>query len=155
MNIAIFRTVFLTLILLFSTISCNKSDDDNDGWSSCLNCNLNSWVGTFSGTASYYNAENNTTKEGLGVTIEIMETGTDYLTISINIPNYYSSTISGELTSGYAISFAGSSSSVTGTLYKKDAQLKLTGNAKRFHYKVDSLVIERVVSFETLKAVNE
>ncbi len=132
--------------------SCSKENKDEDTWSNCYDCNLQSWTGNYSGSASFYNAENNDTKEGLGVTVQVTETGTNYLSISLNIPNYYSSTVSGELLSGYSVSFAGSNNSFNGTLYQKDGQLKISGNAKKFHYKVNELVIERVVTFEVIKS---
>ncbi len=132
--------------------SCSKENKDEDTWSNCYDCNLQSWTGSYSGSASFYNAENNDTKEGLGVTVQVTETGTNYLSISLNIPNYYSSTVSGELLSGYSVSFAGSNNSFNGTLYQKEGQLKISGNAKKFHYKVNELVIERVVTFEVIKS---
>jgi hypothetical protein len=155
MNGITLKTVFNFLMVALFLVSCSKEKDDSNGWSSCFDCTMESWTGTFTGKTSFYNAENNSTEEGLDITIEAMETGTNYLTISVQVPNHYSASVSGELLSGYSVTFAGSSNSLSATLYKKDDQLQLVGNAKRYHYKVDSLIIERVINFETLKVKTE
>jgi hypothetical protein len=59
--------------------------------------------------------------------------------------------VSGDFSNPYIISFAGSGSSVTATMYVKDGELKLSGSSKKFHYKVDSLIIDQIVTFETFK----
>ncbi len=140
---------FLLAILIFC--SCNKNEDENSGWVNCTSCTVDSWVGEYSGTGDYSNYNNNTEMKGVAVDITVEETATDYLTIYFHVPNLYSATVSGDLSSPYIISFAGSSSSFTGTMFIKDGELKLTGNSKKFHYKVDSLIIDQVVTFETNK----
>ncbi|MCB2220961.1 MAG: hypothetical protein KQI35_11245 [Bacteroidetes bacterium] len=149
------KTIFIFTMVALFIVACTKEKDDSNGWSSCFDCTLDSWTGSFTGKTSFYNAVNNSTEEELDITIEVMETGTNYLTISVQVPNHYSANVSGELLSGYSVSFAGSSNSFSATLYKKDDQLQLVGNAKRFHYKVDSLIIERVINFETLKVMTK
>ena len=57
----------------------------------------------------------------------------------------------GDFASPDIISFAGSSSSLSVTMYIKDGELILTGNTKKFHYKQDTLVVDQIVTFETIK----
>lgn len=140
---------FIAIILLFLT-ACSK-EEKQENWSNCYNCNLDSWTGSWTGKASVFNAQNNSTTEGLDVNVGIAETGTNYLTFSLIIPNQYSSTISGELLAAYSVSFAGSNNSITATIFEKEGEYKLTGTAKKFHYKVDELVIETVVTFEVTR----
>lgn len=137
-------------MLIFSP-ACDDKDKDDDGWVVCADCTIGSWTGTFAGTATYFNGSNLISTEGVEMTIRFEETGTDYLSAYIVAPNYYSATLSGELNTPYAISFAGSSASLTATLYQKEGSLRIAGSSKKFHYKVDSLVIDESITFEALK----
>lgn len=132
-------------------VSCEKDEDDGNNWSSCEDCTIESWRGVYQGSANYYDAIQSNSVDGLEATITINETGTNYLTASIQVPGYYSASLSGELTSSYSISFAGSNSSFSATLFKKDGSLKLNGNSKKFQIKVGNVVVEEVVNFDVQK----
>lgn len=144
---------FPGIIILIFFISCSKeNEEDDDGWNSCYSCTVDSWTGEFSGTCSYSDLNNNTNAQNLPVTITIEETAQDYLFVSINVVNYYSTSVSGELVVSDIVSFAGSGSSFTSSMYIKENELKLSGNSKKFHYKNDTiLVIDEVINFEILK----
>lgn len=146
-------TVFIVIILLAITSGCDKKEE-TDAWSTCYSCTIDSWTGDFSGTTNYFDAQSNSTVEGLEISIEFEETGTDYLTAYVVVPNYYSASISGELSSTYSISFSGTSSSITATIYSKDNEIRINGNSKRYHFKVDSVVIDEVINFEAYKVLN-
>ncbi len=133
---------------------CGDKDKTGDNWKTCSDCTLESWVGSFSGEGIYYDAALGDEAPGLEVTVVFQATGTNYLTASINVPNYFSTTVSGEMVSPYSISFAGSSSSITGTMYKKysrDGEYKFSGSAKKFHFKGDDLIVDEVVTFDVNK----
>ncbi len=147
----IHKVLFYLLSLSFIFIGCEKDKEDNSGWENCLECTTKSWVGEYSGKGDYSNFNNNTEMKDADVFINIEETANDYLTIYLHVPSLYTATVSGDLSSSYIVSFAGSSSSVTATMFIKDGELKLTGSARKFHYKVDSLIIDQVVTFETFK----
>lgn len=138
----------LVIVLLLS--GCKK-EESNDDWNCCYECNVGSWAGVFTGSCDVFNANNNSTIENQPVTIEIEETDENYLMVKISVPGYYSSTAFGSLINTYSASFAGTSSSFSGTLYTKKNQLRLTGNAKSYHTENDSVIIEKVVNYETLK----
>jgi len=144
--------LLLSFGLLFF-VSCTKENEEDDGWSNCQSCTIESWKGEFSGKAEHFDAQTDITTNNLNLTIEFEETATDYLTAYILIQNYYSATLSGDLATTYSVSFAGSNSSISATLYTKDNQLRLSGNSKKFHYKVDNLVIEEVINFELYKDI--
>ena len=149
--------VFLAgIIILVFCLSCNKDDDDNDGWSSCYSCNIDSWKGEFSGTCSYSDLHNNNNDEqNLPITITLDSTGENYFYVSINVVNYYSTNLSGEFIDPSIVNFASSNSSFSSSMYIKDSELKLIGNSKKFHKEmvdtVEVTVIDEVINFETLK----
>lgn len=139
----------LLIILVF--IQCKEDEQASDGWSNCLDCTVTEWEGMYDGTGNYFNYSSNSTTNGVPVSVEIEETAPEYLTVYFHSPNYLSVTISGSLVSNYIISFAGSGSSVTATLNVRDQDYKLSGNAKKYHYHSDTLVIDEIVNFEVLK----
>ncbi len=145
---------FIAVASLILSPACSDKDKEGNNWATCYDCSLDSWKGIFEGTATYFDASTLVEVDGLDITIEFEETANNYLTAYVSVPNYYSSTISGAWTSPYSISFAGSGSSIAATLYKQGEDLMLNGNAKKFHYKVDSLIIDEVVSFEAYKTTN-
>ena len=133
---------------------CSEKDDAGDGWVMCSDCSLDAWIGSFTGKATFYNATLVTEEEDLDITVEFTETATEYLTVYITVPNYYSAAVSGDWTSPYSVSFAGSSTSLDGTMFKRydrDSALRFSGNSKKFQFKGDSLVVEKVVTFEVFK----
>ena len=143
----------MTAAILFMS-GCGDKEDSGDSWHTCSECTLASWIGNFSGKATYYDAIVANEEKDLDINVTFQETGTDYLTVSINVPNYFSATISGELTSSYSISFAGSGTSVFGTLYARNGEgneFRFSGNAKKFHFKGDELVVDEVVTFDVYK----
>lgn len=139
----------LLIILVF--IQCKEDEQASDGWSNCLDCTVTEWEGMYDGTGNYFNYSSNSTTNGVPVSVEIEETAPEYLTVYFHSPNFLSVTISGSLVSNYIISFAGSGSSVTATLNVRDQDYKLSGNAKKYHYHSDTLVIDEIVNFEVLK----
>ncbi|MEZ5083869.1 MAG: hypothetical protein R2750_10535 [Bacteroidales bacterium] len=144
-------SIFCLGIVLFFT-TCKKTDPD-DGWESCLDCNITSWIGTYTGTAEYKDFVAGNTTTGLPITIVVSEVGDNYLQVYIHIPNYYSATLSGNFVGTYSISFAGSSYSFSGTMQVKDNTLRLIGDSKYYVEKVNELVIEEAVLYETLKQI--
>lgn len=141
----------LFLLLVTVSVACKEKEGDKNGWTVCNSCTIESWKGTFSGASSYFDAATLSTAENIEITIDFEETATDYLTAYVAVPNYFNATISGELSSSYSISFAGSTSSLNATMQTKEEALKLSGTVKKFHMKIDSLVIDEVVSFEATK----
>jgi hypothetical protein len=134
--------------------SCGDKEESGENWHTCSECNLDTWIGSFSGKATYFDAVMMNEITDLEITVEFMETGEDYLMTKVTVPNYYSATVSGEMTSTYSVSFAGSGTSLLGTLYSRydrDSEYRFTGNSKKFHYKGNELVVDEVVSFEVYK----
>ena len=138
------------VILAFSP-SCSDKEDPDDGWEFCTGCTAESWAGVFEGDATFHDSFGISSGEGLAATLSIEETGTDYLSTTIVVPNYFSTAVSGKLNSAYSISFAGSNSSITATIYSKNNALKIIGNAKKFHTNASGTIVDEVVSFEVIK----
>jgi|GEM_PF-1989424 hypothetical protein len=141
----------LGLIVVFA--DCNKDKNNEDQWNFCSQCTVGSWTGEFSGTGNYNNLINHETAQSIpvSVVIEGAEFDPDYLTVYFQSPDYMSLTVSGNFQTAYNISFAGSGTSVTATLYTNGSNLRMSGNAKKFHYKVDSLVTDEIINFEAFK----
>ena len=140
----------LILLIVFVFMSCKK-DDPNDGWESCLECNINSWIGIYSGTAEFKDLSAGNTKAGLPVTISVTEIAENYLRVQVQVPNYYASTLSGNYVGSYSISMAGSNYSFSGNLQTKDNSLRLIGESKYFVIKENEIITEEIVVFEALK----
>lgn len=145
-----FNLKFVPCILFLLFSSCEKKEN-KDQWSYCSSCTIDSWIGTFSGTGTYTNLNTSQTESNINVQIAIAETAPDYLMVDFESSGYMSITVNGEPESAYIISFAGSGKSVTSTLYIKENVLRMSGNAKKFHYKTDTLVMDEIVNFEVYK----
>lgn len=130
--------------------SCIKEDTGNE-WAVCYECTIDSWIGEYEGTANHFNGSSNSNTENLPMTVRIEETGNNYLTAYIIVPNFYSTTLSGEFTNSYSVSFASSGSSLNATIYEFDKTFKLTGSSKKFEYKAGELVINESISFDAPK----
>ncbi len=150
-NSKVHKVLFLLVSFSFILLACEKKDENSDGWKYCTECTIESWVGEYTGIGDYNNYNKNATTQDVDVSITIEQTATDYITVYFQAPSYYTTTVSGDLASPDIISFAGSSSSLSATMYIKDGELKLTGNTKKFHYKQDTLIVDQVVTFETIK----
>ena len=144
------KTGILILGIILILMSCKK-DDPNDGWESCLECNITSWVGTFSGTTEFKDLSTGNTTTGLPITIVVTEIAKNYLRVQVQVPNYYTVTLSGNYVGTYSISLASSNYSFSGNLQKKDNSLRLIGDSKYFVEKVNEIVTEKIVVFEALK----
>lgn len=151
MNTGKLQYVFL-FFLIFNMVSCTDDKEEDDGWDICTECDFESWLSIYNGTASHYNVNTNKTVENLGIEIEIEETATDYLTVYIKVPEQsYSATLSGDFVTPYSISFASSSKSVSATIYVKENQLRLSGNSKIFSVQSDTVILKEVVNFDVYK----
>ena len=138
------------LIILFTTC---KKDDPDDGWEACLDCDITSWIGTFKGTAEFKDYVSGSTTSGLSITITITEISDNYLSVQINIPNYYSATLSGNYVGTYSISLASSNYSFSGNMQKKDNSLRLIGESKYFIIKVNEIITKKIAVFEAEKQI--
>lgn len=145
---------YLLLIFIFLITSCQNNDTETSPWKACFTCTTESWVGDYSGTCEYFDAATNSTTTNLPFNLTIEQTATDYLTAYIQVSNYYSTSISGEFTNPNYISFGGSSSSLSANMYLQGDLFRLTGSSKKYHFKTDSIVIDQVINFESLKQVN-
>lgn len=146
----IHKVLVFLLATSFIFPACDKNNENNDGWKNCTECTIESWIGSYTGKGDFINLNNNAEVKDVDVSINIEQTATDYLTIYFQAPNIYSATVSGDFSSSDIVFFAGSSSSISATMFIKDGKLKLTGNSKKYHYKADSLVVDQVITFETI-----
>ncbi len=146
----IIKTVF-PLVVLLLLWGCGKTD--NRQWVFCDGCSLSVWEGDYSGDGTYYNRANGTNGDKkIPVSVSIELTGEQSLKGSISSKDIIPFEFSGTKTdSDYYFSYAGSTQSVSLNLYKSDSDYKLTGTAKRYHVKNDSVVVDESLSFEVIK----
>ncbi|MEZ5197168.1 MAG: hypothetical protein R2764_12405 [Bacteroidales bacterium] len=149
-----YKLFFIISISFFFASSCDKEEepDPSEGWGNCYDCTATSWVGNYSGSCDYYDVGLNEYTHDLPATINIEETAPDYLNVFINVPNYYSATISGQLQSPYLLSIASSTASFSASMYVKEKDYRLSGNSKKFVMVSDSVVITESITFEILKS---
>lgn len=148
------KLFYFALFFVVALFACNDDDetDSSDCWSNCYDCTASSWSGIYSGECDYYDVSANEYLYNLPATIEIQETAPDYLSVFVNVPNAYSTTISGQLQSNYLISIASSNASFSATLYVKENEFKLSGNSKKFIMGSDSTVYTESITFDIIKS---
>ncbi|MCF8369557.1 MAG: hypothetical protein K9G76_10980 [Bacteroidales bacterium] len=146
------RSVIVKLLLISVLFfSCDKKEDEGNGWESCLDCTVQSWLGNFSGLGEYKHLNSGNVVSGVQVSVEIVEISENYIQVKIQSPNYYSATIYGNFVGSYSISIASSTKSFSGSLQKKENTLKLIGEAKEYVEKVNGIEVVKRIVFEASK----
>lgn len=138
-------------ILLFS--QCKKEEES---WNFCVDCELGSWIGTFEGNGDYYRESDSSCAMDVPTVITIENTsGTMLEVVVVGDKHFSSSTMINKTDNDYFVELAGSNSSLSLTLSKKDNDYKLTGTAKKYHYQGDTLlIIDHSLSYETIKVLD-
>ena len=154
------KTTFILLIsgiLLLGLFQyCKKPTED---WAFCTGCGIDSWVGNYSGTGSYYKDEGHEITDGVDVQLEIENPSGNQFFIKILAPGYYSqSFFSSKTDSLYYFNIANQSSSINMNLYKKGSEYKVSGVAKKYHwewqYEPDTvwvMIPDHTLSFDVFK----
>jgi len=142
--------ILMGTILLFS--QCKKEEEN---WTPCTDCELEVWVGTFDGSGVYYQEVDSTSKIDVATKVIIENTNNTMLKVNVNSDNLYSSISFVNKNNNLSyIELAGSNSSLSLTLTKKDNDYRLSGTSKKYHYDGDTLlVIDYSLSFEVLKVI--
>lgn len=141
----------ITLLIVVLLMSNCKKEEDN--WTACIDCEFDSWVGTYEGNGVYYRDSDSSSVIDVPTIITVEAYSEKDLKVVIDGDDLYSlSKILYKPNNDYFIEVAGSSSSISLTLYKKDNSYKLSGTAKNYHYNSDTvLVIDQSFSYETFK----
>ena len=144
------KRAFFFLVFLVFIWGCNKNNED---WMFCNGCDLSVWEGSYTGEGVYYNrlnGDNNQEKVPVAITIELL--GGQSFKGTISSKDIVSFSFTGTKTdTDYYFNLAGSNQSVTLNLYKSSDKYKLTGTAKRYHIKNDTVVIDESLSYEVIK----
>ncbi len=155
------KTTFLFLIIGLLQLSffqqCKKPAED---WVFCEGCGLDSWVGNYTGTGSYYKDVGNEIIDGVDVLLEIENPSDKQFNIKLLAPDYYSqSFFTSKSNSNYYFGIEGATSSIQMNLYIKGSDFKVTGVAKKYHwewqYEPDTayvLIPDHTLSFEVFKS---
>jgi len=147
------KIVGILFIILLSGVftHCKKETDD---WIFC-NCTIDSWIGNYSGSANYYEGEEVDAQQ-LNVQLTVEQFAPENLKISVVAEDVYTETFYGiKRDSTYYLTINGSNKSLIMNLKIKESELKLTGTAKNFHWKIEDdstfLVTDKTLAFDVFK----
>lgn len=143
--------ILLIVILSMVFSHCKKETDD---WIFC-NCTIDSWIGTYAGSANYYEGEEVDAQQ-LEVELTIEQIAPENLNIRVVADDVYAETFYGiKKDSTYYLTINGSTKSLIMNLKVKGDELKLSGTAKNFHWKFEDdtsyLITDKTLAFDVLK----
>jgi hypothetical protein len=143
--------ILLIVILSMVFSHCKKETDD---WIFC-NCTIDSWIGTYAGSANYYEGEEVDAQQ-LDMQLTIEQFAPENLKIRVVAQDVYAETFYGiKNDSTYYLTINGSTKSLIMNLKVKGDELKLSGTAKNFHWKFEGdtsyLVTDKTLAFDVLK----
>ena len=139
----------LALLLVFA--SCKENTDEPD-WDYCDGCPNSTWAGEYEGTGDYYSMNNPELTESIPVTVTVTELLDNKLKFLVRSPNKFYKIYIGKKENGnYYFDLSASDRTIHVSLFQKSPQFKLTGSAKSYVYKADSMILEKSVSFEVIK----
>ena len=146
-----FTTFLIAISFVFLFSQCKK--EETSSWSPCVNCDISAWEGTFDGTGVYFQELDSTSQNDVATTVSIENTSGTMLKVKIDSDNLFSSTTMVSKTdNSNVIALAGSNSSISLTLTKKDNDLRISGTSKKYHLNIDTvLVIDYSLSFDVIK----
>jgi hypothetical protein len=146
-----FRVIILFInILLVSLLGCKK--DSNHNWIYCQECSAENWIGSYDGRGDYFNGSENKQYLQVETQMDIIQLNGNALQMNIVVSDFYQvSFYTTKDDNEYYINVPGSNKSLYLVLAQSGSQSRITGTAKSYHYKVDSLIVDHSISFELLK----
>ncbi len=129
-TLAFYKTAMLLTTLLLLVFSCKKEEP---GWQRCDACSSDLILGDYSGTATHYrytDTVNFVATNSNEVYLNITEEGSS-LHLQTGVVNLFSANLTGVYENTYYLSFAGSNQQLNGTIWIKDAQVRITGTVKK------------------------
>jgi len=146
------KKIIVFFFTLFFFVSCGKHVDEPD-WNFCNSCANSEWAGVYEGTGTFFSKNNPDKTEDIPITVTITEQQNFRLGIVIKSPNkFYASFNRVKDDAEYFFDMAGTEKSIHLSLYKKEADYKLTGNTKTYVTINDTVYVNRSVSFKILKS---
>lgn len=140
--------LFIFIGVLFLA-QCNKNEEE---WSFCNECELNSWVGDYDGTGDYYSDIDGKTVFEVPTMVTIENTSGFVLKITVTAVEYFTTTVTtSKNDNNYFFEVPGSNSSLSLTLSKKGDEYKLSGTSKQYHNEGDTLFVDNSISFDVYR----
>ena len=148
------RVRFISFVLLTLLMAgCTKNSQSD--WNYCEDCSASQWAGNYSGTGDYYNGSSNMQYLDVSTTVMVTSTSEDGLKIEVSLPDYYQiSFTTVKDNNDFFINVPGSSNSLALTLTQNGKDNRLTGTAKSYHYKADTLIVDHSASFEVIAKID-
>ena len=139
---------FLGILVLFSA-GCSK--ESKSEWNYCQDCSAAQWVGNYSGIGDYYNGLTNVQYLDLTTNVVVSAISETGLKIEVDVPDYYQISFTAlKNDNAYYINVPGSTKSLAITLALNGSSNRLTGSAKAYHYKADTVIVDHSVGFEVI-----
>jgi len=148
------KTVILSLCLfgVVCFMSACKTDDDQNDWNYCNECPNSTWAGEYEGTGNYYSMNNPEVTEEVTVFVTVTALPDNKIKFLVKSPDkFYKSYMGKKENTDYYFDLSATDRSIHVSLFQKTPQYKLTGTAKSYVYKGDSVILEKSVSFEAFK----
>ena len=147
-QIATFFLIVFFSVVLFSTSGCKP---EKENWQWCNDCTSENIIGNYTGTATHYKYQNDTleyieTKDQEAY-LKISQEG-NQLKVQVGVVNLFGVNISGLYNNTYYLTFTGSRTDFSATIYKNEGKIKLVGSAKKLH---SSGYTEELLDFEVFK----
>ncbi len=143
----------IILILFLGIILFSQCKKDEESWTYCVDCELNSWVGNYEGTGDYYSDSDGQTIMDVPTTVIIENTSGTILFTKVTAEELFYTTFTIDKTDNeYIIEQPGSSRSLSLTLSEKGSEYKLSGTARLYHQQSDTLFIDHSISFDVFKS---
>jgi len=141
----------LNILLILAMISaCKKEKTD---WERCTDCDAEQLVGAYAGSADYYrytDSVNYVLTNSNEVYFNLSK-GTSDLQIQTGVINLFSASFSGIYNNTYYISFASGSQNLNATIWKKEGELKITGQVKKMTLVQGKPQLSELFDFEVYK----
>lgn len=144
---------FLGITFLMFSLGCKK--ETTSDWAYCQDCAASVWVGNYEGNGDYFSESSSEQLINTPVEIRVEQLSDTRIKFYVLAPDLYEASFTATKNDNYYyINLAGSSSSLIANLTQNDAQNRLTGTAKHYHYvytAIDTtLVIDHSLSFEVI-----
>lgn len=140
--------IVLFTIVLLPTPGCKK---EKENWQWCNDCNSESIIGNYTGTATHFKYQNDTLEyietKNQEAYLQILQEGSE-LKVQVGVVNLFGVNVSGQYKKTYYLTFSGSRINVSATIYKNEGKIKLVGTAKKLH---PSGFTDEFLDFEVFK----
>jgi hypothetical protein len=148
------RFVFSVSLILFLMLFPNCNKDEEDDFSYCLDCPMETWIGLYEGSGTYFITNSGETIENVNVQMTVTNPYTQNLEINIKAENFLEDEfLTLKDNTQHYITINTGARSLTLNLYRNGDQFKLNGTLKRNRYNSNNQGwdVEKSLTFSVMK----